>query len=303
MGEAYDVVVIGAGPAGASAATYTSRANLKTLVLDKGENLLNKIDLIENYYGFPNGVSGKKLLEKGQKQAEKFGANIINERALSVEIEDQKYKVETAEDQFIGEGIVLATGVQQKKPSLKGIEELEGRGVSYCVVCDGPLYKNKKTAVLGSKDYGAKEALKLNEFSDDVRIYTNGKKPEIRESLRKELKKQDIPIKKEEIEEVVGEKELEALSFGDKKVELDGLFVAIGTSGTLDFARKLGLEIENGYIKVDENNHAGLPKVYAAGDCTGGERQVAIAVGEGAEAATNLIEDIRGQKYNDWSSL
>ncbi|PTD94367.1 thioredoxin-disulfide reductase [archaeon SCG-AAA382B04] len=303
MQDQYDVIVVGAGPAGASAAIYTSRADLDTLLLDKGDNLLNKVDLLENYYGFPQGISGKELLKKGKQQAKKFGTEIINEQALSIEIEGQEYKVETAQEEYLAQGILLATGVQQKKPSVGGIEELEGKGVSYCVVCDAPLYRDQKTAVLGSKDYAAKEALKLNDFSGNVRVYTNGKEPRMRDSLKKELEKQDIEIETEEIKEVVGEEELKAIDFGDRKVELDGLFVAIGTSGTLDFARTLGLEINDGYIEVDEENYTGMPRIYAAGDCVGGERQVAIAVGEGAEAATNLIEDIKGQKYSDWSSI
>lgn len=299
----YDLIIIGAGPAGASAAIYTSRADLDTLVLDKGENLLNKVDRLENYYGFPNGISGKKLLRRGRKQAKKFGAKLLEKKVLSIEIEDDKYKVETLEDEFVGEGIILATGVQQKKPSVDGLEELEGKGVSYCVICDAPLYRDRKTGILGSKDYAAKEALKLEDYSGEVELYTNGKEPEIKNSLEKKLEKKDISIKEKEIEEVIGENELKGLDLGDEKRELEGLFVAVGTSGTLDFARTLGLEIENGYIKVDDNNYAGMPKVYAAGDCTGGERQIAIAAGEGANAATNLIEDIKEEEYEDWSSL
>ncbi len=299
----FDVIIIGAGPAGTSASIYTSRADLNTLIIDKGDNILKKANELENYYGFPEPISGEELLKRGKEQSKKFGTTIEEKEALSIEIAEEKYKVETAEQEYLTRGLILATGVQQKKPSVDGLKELEGLGVSYCVVCDAPLYRNKKTAVLGSKDYAAKEAIKLNEFAEDVSIHTNNKETDIRESLRKKLDQKDISVQNQEIKKVLGDEELEGIKLEEGKEELDGLFVAIGTSGTLDFARSLGLEIKEGFIEVDEDRFTGMSNIYAAGDCTGGERQISIAVGEGAEAALNLIGDLRGEEYSDWSSI
>lgn len=300
MKKEFDVIIIGGGPAGTSASIYTSRANLNTLVLDKGDNILKKFDGIENYYGFPEPISGKKLIEGGKEQSKKFGTTFKQKEVLSVEMHGENFKVETAEEEYITKSLLLATGVQQKKPSLSGLEELEGKGVSYCVVCDAPLYKGKKTAVLGSKDYAAKEALKLNEHAEEVEIYPNNKEMDIKDSLKKEIDKQGIEIDEREIKEIIGDEELKGIKLGNEKKELDGLFVSIGTSGTLDFARSLGLEIKDGFIEVNEDYSTGMPKIYAAGDCIGGERQIAVAVGEGAEAGINLIEEIKGEEYSDW---
>ncbi|MEF8873942.1 MAG: NAD(P)/FAD-dependent oxidoreductase, partial [Candidatus Thermoplasmatota archaeon] len=172
--DEYDAVVIGGGPAGLSAAVYTSRADLKTLILNQPSKLLGKVDKIDNYFGFPEGISGKELLQRGRKHAERFGAKVVHEKALIVKIDPESdgYLVESAEKRFRTKGLVIAPGIQHEKPPIEGIEEYEGKGVSYCVVCDAPLYKNKKVGLVGSEDLVAKEALELYEFTQDIKIYT-----------------------------------------------------------------------------------------------------------------------------------
>ncbi|MGM0406267.1 MAG: NAD(P)/FAD-dependent oxidoreductase, partial [Thermoplasmatota archaeon] len=133
MEEKYDVIIIGGGPAGLSAAIYTSRADFDTLILDELDKLIEKVKSIDNYFGFPEGVSGKELLDRGRKQAERFGTDIKNERALLIKIDGENYVVETADKSYITRSLILAPGIQHKKPDLSGVEDFEGKGVSYCV--------------------------------------------------------------------------------------------------------------------------------------------------------------------------
>ncbi|MBS3815431.1 MAG: NAD(P)/FAD-dependent oxidoreductase [Hadesarchaea archaeon] len=298
--EEFEVIIIGGGPAGLSAAIYTSRADLSTLVLDKPDQILEKVELIENYFGFPEGVSGSELLERGREQAEKFGTNIIGEEALSAKMNEDGFLVETTNKQFSSQSLIIATGVKHEKPDLEGLEDLEGRGVSYCVVCDAPLYKDKKVGLLGSKDYAAKEALELYNFTEDITIFTNGKDLDVKEEFGESLREKEIDIETNKIEGIIGEEKLEGLILESNEIDLDGLFVAVGTSGATNFARSLGVPVEGNEIVVNEDLSTDIPKVYAAGDCIGGGRQISKSVGDGARAALNLIEVLRGQKAIDW---
>lgn len=298
--EKYDVIIIGGGPAGLSAAVYTSRADFKTLVLDEPDKLLKKVKKIENYFGFPEGISGEEILERGKKQAEDFGTVVKEEKALLIKTEGVSYRVDTVDNSYLTGSLILSPGIQRKKPSLDGIEDYEGKGVSYCVTCDAPLFKNKKVGLLGSEDLVAKEALELYEFTQDIKIFTNGEDLEIHENLRKQIQERDIPVIKKKVKEIKSNDKFQGLVFEDGEEEMQGLMIAEGTSGSLDFARSLGIMIEDGKLVVDENQFTRLPRVYAAGDCTGGARQISAAVGEGAEAAINLINDLRDEEYKDW---
>ncbi|MFW5946647.1 MAG: NAD(P)/FAD-dependent oxidoreductase [Candidatus Natronoplasma sp.] len=302
--QIYDVIIIGGGPAGLSAGIYTARAKLETLILDQPHKLLEKAEKIDNYFGFSEGISGRELLKKGRDQARRFGTDIIEEKALITKIdpEGDGYIVETGEKNFKTKGLIISPGIQHKKPSIEGIKKYEGQGISYCVVCDAPLYKGKKVGLVGSEDLVAKEALELYEFTTDIKIYTNGSELKMPENLFDKLKEKEIPIEERKIEEIVGDEEFQGLKVDDEVHEMDGLMIAEGSSGSLDFARSLGITIKDGVLSVDENMFTGVPRVYAAGDCVGGARQISAAVGEGAKAALGLINDIREEDYKDWSS-
>lgn len=295
-----ELVIIGGGPAGLTAAIYSSRAGFDTLVLDKTDGLLEKVEKIENYFGFTDAISGKEILERGRKQAEKFGAEIIKEEALSIKLKNDNYLVETAEEKYRSKGLILAPGIKHETPSVENLKKFEGQGVSYCVTCDAPFFRDKKVGLLGSKDYAAKEALELSEFTENITIFTNGKNLEVSEELEKRIEEKSIPIINSKVRKVTGDDNFRGLALEDEEVSLDGLFIAVGTSGSTDFARSLGIPVEGDTILVEEDLSAGPPRIYAAGDCTGGPRQISIAVGEGAEAALNLVEELRGEKYKDW---
>ena len=199
----YDVIIIGAGPAGISASLYTVRRNLKTLIIYKEKSALEKTNKIENYYGFENGINGKELYNIGIKQAQNIGANIIEDEATNIQIEYLKkdgnrekiFKIKTLNEQFESKSVILATGNKKSKPNIKNIEEYEGKGISYCAICDGFFYRNKDVAVLGDGDYAISEAMDLQNVAKSITILTNG-------SQAPEYRAENISINTKPIKEI-----------------------------------------------------------------------------------------------------
>ena len=157
----YDVIIIGAGPAGITAGLYTKRANLNTAIIYKDESSLEKAELIENYYGFENGVSGKELYEKGIEQAKNLNIDVKNEEVVNIQISNMGFDIITDKEQYSSKTLIFATGNKKNTPKIKGIKELEGKGISYCAICDGFFYRNKNIAVLGSGKYAISETNEL----------------------------------------------------------------------------------------------------------------------------------------------
>lgn len=198
----YDVIIVGAGPAGISASLYTIRGNFKTLVIYKEKSALEKAQKIENYYGFENGIRGEELYKIGIEQAKNIGVEILEEEITKIQIDfiktseekrQQIFKVETLNNEFQAKTVILATGNKKNKPNIEKIDEYEGRGVSYCAICDGFFYKNKDVAVIGNGDYAISETMDLQNIAKSIRILTNGKQmPEYRaenvDIINKEIK-------------------------------------------------------------------------------------------------------------------
>ncbi len=284
----YDVIIVGKGPAGISAAIYLQRANIKTLVIGLNNSSLEKTDKVENYYGFSESISGKELLNNGEKQAKKFGTKIEYDEVLKIEY-DSQFKVTTKNSEFFGKKLVLATGVTRKKNNIKGITKYEGKGISYCAVCDAFFYKNKDVAVIGNGDYAISEAKELLTVAKSVTIFTNGKN--IIENRDKNLK---INIIEKPIKEFKGTDILENIIFEDNsQMKVSGVFMAEGIATSVDLAKKIGIILdENGNIKVNEKMETNVPNVYACGDCTGGILQVCKAVYEGSKTGMEIIKKI-----------
>ena len=177
----YDVIIIGAGPAGISASLYAKRANLNTAVIYSGESNLEKTEKISNYYGFENGISGKDLFSAGIEQAKNLEIEVIKEEVLKIEMQMEGFTVTTSNKSYDTKTLILATGTNKNTPNIKGLKEFEGKGVSYCAICDGFFYKNKNVAVLGNGNYAISETNDLINIANDITILTNGKEaPEIR---------------------------------------------------------------------------------------------------------------------------
>ena len=285
----YDVIILGAGPAGISASLYTKRANLETLILYNDESGLERASLIENYYGFKNGISGKELYETGIEQAKNIGVEVKKEEVVKIENNIEYFKIITTNNEYQTKNLILATGNKKNKPKIKGIEKFEGKGVSYCAICDGFFYRNRSISVLGSGNYAIAETNELINIADNITILTNGEKaPEFRAD--------NVTIDTKEIEEIEGEDKVEEIKFKDgSTLKTDGIFVAQGVAGSSEFAKKLGIITNKDRIVVNENMETNIKGIYACGDCTGGLLQVSKAVYEGAKAGLQVIAGIRGR--------
>lgn len=286
----YDVIIIGAGPAGISASLYTVRKNLKTLIMYKEKSALEKATKIENYYGFENGISGKELYTSGINQAKKLGAELLEDEVTDIQmshisinketkkIENITFKVSTLTKSFEAKSIILATGNKRNKPNIQNIEQFEGKGISYCAVCDGFFYKNKNVAIIGNGDYAVQEAKNLQNIVKETTIFTNGN-PEPKNKIP------NIKINTKKIEAIEGKEKVQAIKFKDGTTqEIDGIFIAEGTAGSTDFARKLGAKVDKNVIEVNENMQTSVEGLFACGDCVGGISQIFKNVYEGAKA-------------------
>lgn len=281
-----DVIIIGNGPAGISASLYVQRANLKSLVIGKDGGALEKTDKIDNYYGFAESISGRELLANGKKQARRLGAELLEDEVVGLDY-NGNFIVKTKSKNYECVSLIMATGTSRKTPEIKGIKKYEGKGISYCAVCDAFFYRKKDVAVLGGGDYAVHEAMELLPVVNSVTMLTNGKE-------HVEYRDSNLVINEKPIREFRGAETIHEVEFEDHtKLSVDGVFVAIGTATSSDLARKIGANTDGKNILVDENMQTNIPGLYACGDCTGGLLQIAKAVYEGAKAGIEAIKFVR----------
>lgn len=283
-----DVLIIGSGPAGLSAALYTSRANLTTLVVGKDRGALEKADRIENYFGLSEPISGCDLVDNSIIQAQSLGAELVEDEIFQISW-DGHFKAVGKNDTYEAKAVLLATGTSRKTVKVKGLAELEGRGVSYCAVCDAFFYRGKNVAVLGNEEYAVHEMSELLPVVGSVTLLTNGLqlKAEVPTGVR---------VIQSPVVSVDGTEFVEGVTLADgTALRAEGLFVALGSAGAADLARKIGAATEGKSILVNDQMETSIPGLFAAGDCTGGLLQISKAVGEGAQAAMTMIKFIRTQ--------
>ncbi len=294
------IVIIGQGPAGISSAIYTARAGIKTTVVANGTGALTKASKIENYYGFPEAITGMDLIERGIAQAKNLGVEFINEEVLGVEVMGsdgpKNFAVKTTNGFIDTDSVILATGTSRNTPKIQGIRKLDGKGVSYCAICDAFFYKGKDVAVLGSGDYALNEAKELIPLASSVSILTNG--DDITANFPDSVK-----IYKTPVTELIadpskapfpGMESLTSVKFENgETIDIDGLFVGYGTADSFALAKKIGAFTEGNKIIVDENMATNVSGLFAAGDCTGGLLQIAKAVSDGAIAGNSAIKYLR----------
>lgn len=285
----YDAVMIGSGPAGLSAALYTSRANLKTLVIGKDRGALEKADRIENYIGMAEPISGCELVENTKNQARNLGVDLVEDEIFHISWNGH-FILEGKNGTYEAVTVLLATGTGRKTLKVKGLKELEGRGVSYCAICDAFFYRGKDIAVLGNEAYAIHEMSQLLSVAGSVTLLTNG------QELRAEVP-EGVSIIREPLLSVNGTERVEGITFADgSQLAVEGLFVALGSAGAMELAKKAGAFTEGQSIKVNERMETNVPGLYAAGDCIGGLLQISTAVGEGAQAAMSMIPFVRRQR-------
>lgn len=284
----YDVIVLGKGPAGIQAALYIKRANLNVLVIGKDGGALAKTDKIGNYYGFTQ-ISGPELLEQGYKHAKALDIELIEEEVTGLSF-GLEYTVTTTENTYLSKAVIIATGSPRATVKIPNLKELEGKGVSYCAICDAFFYRKKIVGVLGHGDYAAQEAHELVNVADEVIVFTNGLEPTGQFDSR-------VKFIKNRIKNLVGTDRLQAVTLdNDSTIEINGLFIALGSASATDLALKIGALVENNKIIVDEKKQTNVPGLFAAGDCTPGMMQIAKAVGDGCVAGLECIAYIRNLK-------
>lgn len=282
----YDLIIIGAGPAGISASLYAKRANLNVLVLYHGKSNLESASQIDNYYGFKEGISGKELYNNGIEQAKRIGVEIKEEEVINIEqMPGKKFNITTTTNSYEANAIILSTGNKKVRPNIEGINEFDGKGISYCAICDGFFYRNKNVVVIGNGNFAVNEARELAHVANKVVILTNG---------LEEPKQNEFEVITKKIKRITGDTKVNSIEFEDgESLDLDGIFVALGEAGGSDFAKKMGIIMIGDNIKVNENMQTNIPGVYACGNLTGGLLQIAKAVYEGAQAGLDAVKFLR----------
>ena len=281
----YDVIVIGSGPAGISASIYLKRAQKNVCIITNGNSALKKTNKIENYYGV-EPISGEELYNIGIKQAKNLEIPIEKDEVTNISFE-KNFIVRTVNSEYEAKYVIIATGTNRAAPKVKGIKEFEGKGISYCAICEGFFYKDKNVAVVGSGNYAIHEAETLKLIANSVTILTNGQKM-IENRATSDFEVDETPIREFRGDSVIKEVEFE----NNSTREIDGVFIAIGTASSVDLARKIGAVIKGNNIVTNENMQTTVRGLYACGDCTGGLLQVNKAVYEGAIAALDIIKNI-----------
>ena len=280
------IIIIGSGPAGVSAALYAVRAGADTTVLTKGSGALDRAEKIENYYGFAQPVSGVELERRSIENAKRLGVKFVAAEAVGLTYTD-KLTVETLDGDYPADAVILAMGASRAAPRIPGLAGLEGHGVSYCATCDAFFYRGRDVAVLGSGEYALHEVQALLPVAHSVTLLTGGA------PLTAQFPP-EVAVRTESVEAILGEERVTGVQLKDGgTLEVSGVFVALGVTGSTALARMLGAEVNGSRIVVDDHMQTSLPGLYAAGDCTGGLLQVAKAVYEGALAGSEAAKALR----------
>lgn len=292
----YDVIIVGAGPAGLTAGIYGLRRGLKTLILEgklPGGRII-EAHLVENYPGFPDGISGYALATKMVAQLEQVGGTITNEEVVSLSLKGEVKTVSTRRRHYTAKAVILAMGVQRRRLRIPGEKELLGKGVSYCATCDGPLFRGRRVVVVGSGDEALEEALFLSDVASKVFLVSNDLKLNAAEYLIKRLEEKDNTqiLSHHQVEAIEGQQLVESITVTDMtqteiaKLPCNGVFIAVGYVPLTEIVGKAGVTVDpRGWIGVNREQNTNIDGVFAAGDCTGRGMQVTTAVGEGTMAA------------------
>jgi thioredoxin reductase (NADPH) len=292
----YDAVILGSGPAGLTAAIYTGRARLSTLVLagnDMGGQVA-RTDHVENYPGFPEGISGGELSQLMQQQAERFGAQVEVDSATAVDLSTRPFRITTYGGEYEARTLIVATGAAPRNLGVPGEQELTGRGVSYCATCDGFFYRGKKVAVVGGGNSALEEAIFLTRFAE--RVYVVHRRAQLRaDAIVQERAKTNDKIElvlAHTVSRILGEKSVTGIELchcdADDRhtIEVDGVFIYIGMVPNTQILQGQVELNEWGYLVADGAQHTSVEGVFAAGDVQELYLpQVATAVGSGARAA------------------
>ena len=296
-----DLAIIGGGPAGLSAGIYAVRAGLNAVIIDKGNagGLAEEAPYVENYLGY-KGIKGEDLVREFKEHAMDYVE--ISERNEVKEIvkEDDKYLIKAEKGEYRARAIIFATGTTHKNLNVPGEKEFFGKGVSYCVTCDGYFFRGKRVAVIGGGNSGAIAAIYLKDIGVEPVVLEYMPRFMCEKAYEKIIKDRGIPYYTNvQVTSIEGTDKVEKVVYKErttgevKEVAVDGVFIYVGLIPISELAKKLGVETdEKGYIKVDLKMRTNVPRIYAAGDVTGNAGQIIIAAGQGAMAALSAYEDL-----------
>ncbi|MBN2034519.1 MAG: thioredoxin-disulfide reductase [Deltaproteobacteria bacterium] len=302
----YDVIILGGGPAGLTAGLYNARARLKVVLYERlapGGQVLTT-DWVENYPGFPEGVSGFELMDRMKNQAEKFGLEIRNDEIVRLDLSESRKIIFAGDDQIETRAVIIACGATWKRLGIEGEERLIGKGISFCATCDGPFYRDQEVAVIGGGDTAVEEAIFLTRFVGKVYLVHR------RDKLRATKVIQERAMAEEKIDfvwdtipmRVLGEAGVEGIELRNLKTgvisrkAVKGVFVFIGTAPNTNLVKEQLKLDQSGFIVTDERMQTSVPGVFAAGDVRSKLfRQISTAVGEGATASYAAEKYLEGQ--------
>lgn len=295
-----DLLIVGAGPAGLTAAIYAGRSGLKAIVLEKDTmgGQVSVTPVVENYPGFRN-IAGKRLMDMISTHAKQYVHIHEGEEVKEIKI-GKKIEALTTGGHYVAKGLVLATGARYRKLGVPGEDELSGRGVSYCAACDGYLYREQRVLVVGGGNTALTDALYIKNLGADVIIVHRRDQFRAEKYLADSVNRENIPVIWDSIvQEIAGKEKVEKVKLKNAKdgtvteEEVSAVFVSIGEDPNNELAKELGVDLaEDGSVRIDRKGRTNIPRIFAAGDVTGGVRQIVTAVGEGATAAISAFEDI-----------
>ena len=296
----YDVVIIGAGPAGIQAAIHASRKKTDVLMLGRLENSALQSAHVENYACIDGVQTGRDLLEAGHRQAKQFGTRIEPQDVLKISHNGTLFQLKLEDDEEVNaRTIIFAMGVSKKKLSVPGEKELVGMGVSYCVDCDANFYRGATVAVVGNRSAAVDGALTLLGYAS--KVYLVAKKLNVSPELLKHLKQSEVEIINDNwVKNIDGENAVTGLQLeNNKALKVDGVFIELGSKGALELATQIDVQLDTEsfkYIDTNRKQETNIPGVYAAGDIAGPPWQMAKAVGEGCVAGMQAATYARKQK-------
>ena len=309
MKTQYDVIIIGGGPAGLTAGLYTSRAGLRTLLVERlmPGGLAATTDMVENYPGFPEGIAGPELMQRFEEQAVRFGLEIRMAQVQAISVRGRDRVVSVGDEELVAGALIIASGSSPRKLGVPGEEAFRGRGVSYCATCDGPLYRDAVLAMVGGGDSAVKEGIFLTKFARKVYLIHR------RNQLRASGVTRDRALSNEKIEfvwdsvveEIVGDRMVSGVRIRNVKTReqstlpVDGVFIFVGTEPNTDFVKGILKLDEKGAIVTNQDTQTLVPGIFAAGDVQESfAQQIAVAVGHGAQAAM-MVEHYLAEQQSE----
>lgn len=295
--EIYDVIVIGGGPAGLTAGIYTARHGLKTLILE-GSKLggrASEAQWIENYPGFPKGVSGLKLMKRFISQAKKFNVEFRIEHVTGLSLTEEVKTVMTRKSIYFAKSVIISTGIQKKTLKVPGAMEFKGRGVSYCSICDGPFFAGRDVAVIGSGKEAIEDVSNLSEIANKVYFIPSS------EGSGNKLPKKlaaNVILEDAEVESIDGDVTVKSIKLSDgTSLKVDGVFIILEHVSTTDILTEAGIRTDKrGCIIIDRENATNIKGVFAAGDCVCGGMQIVTAAGDGGKAGLSALRYVKSLK-------